>query len=112
MKAYAFQFLLEDDKPSDWYGLAVADTLTKLYWMIDQHGDPHNCKILEIDYHFSVCYKLENPVDEHDVDAEIVECEWHGSTPHIFTMTDWDNAKMFSEYNYKNESVRLIKYRK
>lgn len=59
MKAYLFRFLNDDNEPTEYQGIVVANTRKDLFWAIDEHGDPYRCEIKPISQG-SVCFKYED----------------------------------------------------
>lgn len=59
----AFRFVTEEQKPSGWYGIAVASNVSALIDKIDEHGDPYSCEVIKINK-ASVCFFTRNNDDD------------------------------------------------
>jgi hypothetical protein len=75
MIAYYFRTIDEKGKPTNWMGMAFAQSKEELFWQIDEFCDPYSVEIMTA-RRGGYCRRIEIDGDEHlSHDHEISEDE-------------------------------------
>lgn len=72
---YAFRLIDENNKPTGYYGIAVAENLYDMFFQIDEHGDPYSVEI-KVMHRTSVCFKADlDKVSEEEIHIDFSKIE-------------------------------------